>query len=236
MYGGLAALVALTTVATLSQRSNAGGTSTKKTEAAKTANKSYPVAKRATKDQETATFAAGCFWSIEHMFGQLKGVVSVEPGYSGGTTVNPTYEQVIGGDTGHAEVTNIIYDPKQISYKELLEVFFLIHDPTTKNRQGPDEGTQYRSAIYTRDETQKKAAEEALKIAAKEYKNPVVTEVQPLKAFYRAEDYHLNYYALNPGQSYCSYVIAPKVKKFHEKFAGRLKTDDKKADAKAEKK
>ena len=235
MLGGLAACVAVGSVAMLSQRSDAGGTATKKETKAE-AKKSYPVAKVATKEQETATFAAGCFWSVEHIFGQLKGVVSVEPGYAGGTTVNPTYEQVIEGNTGHSEVANVIFDPKQITYAELLEVFFLIHDPTTKNKQGPDEGAQYRSAIYTRGDAQKKAADAAFKTAQKEYKNPIVTEVEPIKAFYRAEDYHLNYYALNPNQSYCSYIIAPKVKKFQEKFAGRLKTVEKKSEAKAEKK
>jgi len=175
--------------------------------------------------QQVASFAGGCFWSLDAMFKQLKGVSSAEPGYGGGKTANPTYEQVGAGKTGHAETINIIFDPKVISYRELLDVLFTVHDPTTLNRQGADEGTQYRSAIWARDVAQKEIAQAAIKDwnAAKTWKNPIVTEVTDFSNFYRAEDYHLDYYNQNPKEQYNKYVIAPKIEKFHAKFKAKLK-------------
>ncbi len=175
--------------------------------------------------REVATFAAGCFWSMEAIFEQLKGVEKVEPGYAGGRTAKPSYEQVGTGKTGYAETTDITFDPTVISYRDLLEVLFTVHDPTTLNRQGADEGTQYRSAIFYRSEEQKKTAQKAIgEIAARLWKKPIVTTVQPFTSFYRAEDYHQDYYSRNPKESYCTYVIAPKMAKFREKFKSKLKS------------
>lgn len=174
---------------------------------------------------KTATFGAGCFWCTEAVFLNVKGVTKVVSGYSGGKVKNPTYREVCSGLTGHAEVTQITYDPKVVSFSDLLEVFWNTHDPTTLNRQGADEGTQYRSAVFYNDEEQKKIAEEYKKQleASHLYKNPIVTEISPLINFYPAEDYHQNYYALNPNQGYCQYVIRPKVEKFKKQFSAKLK-------------
>jgi len=175
--------------------------------------------------REVATLAGGCFWCLEAVYDELKGVDSAVSGYAGGTVKNPTYKQVCNGDTGHAEVVQITFDPSVVSYKELLEVFFTIHDPTTLNRQGADVGTQYRSAIYYNSPEQKAAAEEVIKeiTAEKIWDSPIVTEVTPLDKFYEAEDYHQEYFARNPTQGYCSFVIAPKVAKFRHKFVDKLK-------------
>lgn len=175
--------------------------------------------------KEVATLAGGCFWCLEAVYDGLKGVESVESGYMGGRSPNPTYEQVCGGDSGHAEVVRITFDPAVVLFKELLEVFFLIHDPTTLNRQGNDAGTQYRSAIFHHTPQQKSDAEEVIARlnAAKLWEDPIVTEVTPASAFYQAESYHQEYFARNPRQSYCQFVVAPKVAKFRKHFLGRLK-------------
>lgn len=174
---------------------------------------------------QTAILAGGCFWCLEAVFDDLKGVQSVESGYSGGHVPNPTYKQVCTGSTGHAEVVRVTFDPQVISYRDLLRVFFAIHDPTTLNRQGNDVGTQYRSAIFYLDEEQKRAAEEVIAelTAAQLWPNPIVTEVTPFDAFYMAEDYHQEYFANNPFQPYCMAVVAPKVAKFRKQFVDRLK-------------
>jgi peptide-methionine (S)-S-oxide reductase len=176
---------------------------------------------------ETATFGAGCFWCVEAVFDQLTGVISAESGYSGGNTVNPSYEEVCTGQTGHAEVVNITYDPAVISFVELLEVFWKTHDPTTLNRQGADVGTQYRSAIFYHNEEQKKVAEELKSElnSADIWSDPIVTEITAFKAFYRAEEYHQEYYVNNMNKPYCSLVITPKIKKFHDLFSDKLKKD-----------
>jgi peptide-methionine (S)-S-oxide reductase len=173
-----------------------------------------------------ATLAGGCFWCLEAVYDGMKGVVSVESGYTGGGVANPTYEQVCGGDTGHAEVVRITFDPAVVSFKELLEVFFVIHDPTTLNRQGNDVGTQYRSAIFYHTPQQKADAEEVIARlnAAKLWNGPIVTEVTPASVFYLAEGYHQEYFARNPRQPYCQAVVAPKVAKFRKHFLERLKT------------
>ncbi len=174
---------------------------------------------------ETATLAAGCFWCVEAVFDDLNGVMDVVSGYSGGHTENPTYRQVCEGTTGHAEIAQITFDPAVISFKDILRVFFSVHDPTTRNRQGNDVGTQYRSAIFYHDEQQKRDAEEVIKEITAEgiYDNPIVTEVGPFEKFWPAEDYHQEYFANNPNQPYCTAVVAPKVRKFRQKFADRLK-------------
>lgn len=173
---------------------------------------------------ESATLGGGCFWCIEAMFKELKGVSSVVSGYAGGTTKNPTYEVMHMDSTGHAEVVQVAFDPDVISYRELLEIFFSAHNPTTPNRQGSDVGPQYRSMILYHNEDQKKTAEEVKNGFAKEHwDNPVVTEIKPLDKFYPAEDYHQNYFAKNPDQAYCQVVINPKLTKFRQKFANRLK-------------
>jgi peptide-methionine (S)-S-oxide reductase len=172
-----------------------------------------------------ATFGSGCFWCTEAVFERVKGVHSVVSGYAGGTVENPTYEQVCTGTTGHAEVTQITYDPEVISYDELLQIFWRTHDPTTLNRQGNDVGTQYRSVIFYHDDEQKQLAEkykEELN-ASGAWEDPIVTEIVPLSVFYEAEDYHQNYYENNPNQGYCSFVIAPKLEKFEKVFKEKLK-------------
>ena len=178
-----------------------------------------------TKNTETATLGAGCFWCVEAVFDDLKGVESVESGYSGGHTENPTYQQVCSETTGHAEVANVNFNPQEISFKEILQVFFSVHDPTTLNRQGNDVGSSYRSAIFYHDENQKQIAEEVIKEVTAEgvYDNPIVTEVTPFDKFYIAENYHQEYFANNPNQPYCTAVVAPKVAKFRQKFVDRLK-------------
>ena len=178
------------------------------------------------KDQlSTATFGNGCFWCTEAIFQQLKGVETVVPGYTGGEVKNPTYKAVCAGTTGHAEVIQITYDPQIISYRELLDVFFYTHDPTTLNRQGYDVGTQYRSAIFYNDKEQKEAAEKIIQElnAEKVYDDPIVTEVTPIDVFYLAEDYHKNYYNNNKNQGYCRAVINPKLDKFMKKYGAKTK-------------
>ena len=174
----------------------------------------------------TATFGSGCFWCTEAIFQNLKGVKSVISGYSGGHVKNPTYKEVCGGMTGHAEAIQVTYDPKEISYEELLEVFWKMHDPTTLNRQGDDVGTQYRSVIYYHTEEQKRLAEHYRKEldAARIYNAPIVTEIVPYTNFYKAEDYHQNYFNDNPDQPYCRFVIQPKVEKFKRVFKTKLKS------------
>ncbi len=175
--------------------------------------------------RETATLAGGCFWCLEAVYDGMKGVESVESGYMGGDSPNPTYEQVCGGDTGHAEVVRITFDPAVVSFKELLEVFFVIHDPTTLNRQGNDAGTQYRSAIFCHTPRQKAEAEEVIARldGAKLWDSPIVTEVAPASDFYLAEGYHQEYFARNPRQPYCQAVVVPKVQKFRKHFLEKLK-------------
>src|SRR5512137_3133797 len=177
------------------------------------------------KQYDIATLAGGCFWCLEAVFDDLKGVESVESGYSGGHVPNPTYKQVCSDTTGHAEAVRITFDPGIISYADLLRVFFAIHDPTTLNRQGNDVGTSYRSAIFYHDEEQKRTAEAIIKefTDAKVWSNPVVTEVAKFDAFYVAEDYHQEYFKKNPYQGYCQVVVAPKVAKFRKQFVERLK-------------
>jgi peptide-methionine (S)-S-oxide reductase len=174
---------------------------------------------------QTATLAGGCFWCLEAVYDDLKGVHSVESGYAGGHVDNPSYRAVCSGTTGHAEVVQIRFDPNVISYRDLLNVFFTIHDPTTLNRQGADIGTQYRSAIFYHDEEQKKIAEEVILDlnAQKIWDNPIVTEVTKFDKFYVAEDYHQEYFARNPYQPYCQVVVAPKVSKFRKHFLEMLK-------------
>ncbi|HEY2954135.1 MAG TPA: peptide-methionine (S)-S-oxide reductase MsrA [Candidatus Eisenbacteria bacterium] len=174
---------------------------------------------------ELATLAGGCFWCLEAVFEQIDGVLGVESGYAGGTTGNPNYKQVCTGDTGHAEVIQVAYDPAKLSYREVLEIFFAFHDPTTMNRQGGDVGTQYRSAIFTHDARQKAEAEAVVRelTAARVFDDPIVTEIAPLDTFFRAEPYHQGYYRQNPDQPYCRAVIAPKVAKLRAKYASHLK-------------
>lgn len=178
-----------------------------------------------TKTKETATLAGGCFWCLEAVFDQLRGVESVQSGYAGGHVADPTYEQVCTGTTGHAEAVQIVFDPSVIKFHELLEVFFTIHDPTTLNRQGADVGTQYRSAVFYKDAEQKATADQVIAEleASKLWDSPIVTEVTELKAFYPAEDYHRDYFRRNPGQGYCQIVIAPKVAKFRKTYLAKLK-------------
>lgn len=176
-----------------------------------------------------AVFGGGCFWCTEAVYGELKGVISVMPGYAGGTTANPTYEQVCSGNTGHAEVIRIEYDPGQISYNDLLTVFFATHDPTTLNRQGGDIGTQYRSVILYADEAQKNEANGFIG-KLNETGEKVVTEVKPLESFYEAEDYHRQYYLKNSSAPYCQLVINPKLEKLKDKFYALLKESEKKRD------
>jgi len=179
-----------------------------------------------TQQTEIATLAGGCFWCLEAVYEQLRGVVKVESGYAGGRVKNPTYEQVCNGVTGHAEVVQITFEPAVISYRDLLEVFFVIHDPTTLNRQGADVGTQYRSAIFYHSPEQQAMAKEVIAAfeAAKLYDDPIVTEVAPIDQFYKAEAYHQGYYRANPNQGYCRVVIAPKVARARKVFVDRLKT------------
>jgi peptide-methionine (S)-S-oxide reductase len=174
---------------------------------------------------ETATLAGGCFWCLEAVYDQLRGVEDVVSGYAGGRTRNPSYREVCTGTTGHAEVVQLTFDPAAISFREILEVFFTIHDPTTLNRQGADVGTQYRSAIFYHSDEQKKTAEQVIDgiNAAKIWPAPIVTEVSPFATFYPAEDYHQEYFARNPSQGYCTFVIAPKVAKFRKQYLSRLK-------------
>jgi peptide-methionine (S)-S-oxide reductase len=174
---------------------------------------------------QTATLAGGCFWCLEAVFEQLRGVKKVMSGYSGGHVVSARYEAVSTGTTGHAEVTEVTFDPAEISFRDLLHVFFAIHDPTTLDRQGGDVGTQYRSAIFYRDDEQRRTAEEVVRELEAEhtFDDPIVTKIEPLKAFYPAEEYHREYYRRNPNQPYCRAVIAPKVAKLRSKYLEKLK-------------
>lgn len=188
-------------------------------------NKKETMDNSNTENLETATFGAGCFWCVEAIFQDVKGVYSVKPGYTGGTVKNPSYKEVCTGRTGHAEVAQIKYNPEEVSYDKLLEIFWYTHDPTTLNRQGGDVGTQYRSAVYYHNEEQKSKAEaykaklEELKV----YPNPIVTEITEIDVFYEAEDYHNDYFTNNPEQGYCKMVIKPKVEKFKKAFEKELK-------------
>jgi len=168
--------------------------------------------------REIATLAGGCFWCLEAVYDGMEGVISVESGYMGGHQSNPTYQEVCTGTTGHAEAVEITFDPEVTSFREILEVFFAIHDPTTLNRQGNDVGTQYRSAIFYHSEQQRSVAEQFLRELP-----AAVTQLQPASTFYKAEDYHQEYFANNPRQPYCAYVVAPKVEKFRAKFRGKVK-------------
>ncbi len=174
---------------------------------------------------DTATLGAGCFWCVEAVFQELKGVKHVESGYTGGMIKNPSYKEVCTGRTGHAEVAQIIYDPEVVSFDEILQVFFKTHDPTTLNRQGNDIGTQYRSSIFYHNQWQKEQAEYYLKKLDQSgaYPNPIVTTIEPLEAYYPAEDYHQNYFNNNSSQPYCTFVIQPKLEKFREAFKDKLK-------------
>jgi peptide-methionine (S)-S-oxide reductase len=176
--------------------------------------------------RELATLGGGCFWCLEPIFRDIAGVERVVVGYSGGDVANPSYRQVCEGTTGHAEVIQVTFDPKVISYKEILEIFFSVHDPTTPHRQGPDTGPQYRSIILAHSEQQKKIAERMIQDldAAKIWSAPVVTEVVPFRVFYSAEDYHQEYFKNNPHQSYCRAIIEPKVGKFRKKYSAKLKS------------
>ena len=175
-------------------------------------------------ESERATFGGGCFWCVEAAFEEIEGVSSVTSGYAGGHTENPTYEAVCSGNTGHAEVVQLGYDPAVIEYDRLLEIFFAVHDPTQRNRQGPDVGSQYRSVIFTHDEGQREQAEAYVEALDSEggYDDPVVTEVESLETFYEAEEYHQDYYAKNPDDAYCSFHAQPKVEKVREKFSENL--------------
>ena len=177
------------------------------------------------KQFEVATLGGGCFWCTEAVFSLLKGVEKVESGYSGGKVENPTYEKVSTGTTGHAEVVQISFNPDVISFKEILEVFFSSHDPTTLNRQGNDVGTQYRSVIFYHDDQQKAIAEKVIKelTETKTWNMPIVTQIEPFKIFYKAEEYHQNYFKNHPEKSYCSIIIAPKIDKLKQHYLGKLK-------------
>ncbi len=193
-----------------------------------TPNKNSPMEttiNSSTSKNDTATFGAGCFWCVEAVFQDLEGVISVASGYTGGSIKNPSYKEICTGRTGHAEVCQLVYDPKKISFDELLQVFWKTHDPTTLNRQGNDSGTQYRSVIFYHNENQKMLAEkykaELNKSGA--WDNPVITEISPYSTFYKAEDYHQNYFNQNGDEPYCRYVIQPKVDKFKKAFQDKLK-------------
>jgi len=176
-----------------------------------------PASAMDTSKTEIADFGGGCFWCMEAVFERVPGVISVTSGFAGGTTSNPTYEEVCTETTGHAEVTEIAFDPSKVSYDQLLDTFWQAHDPTTLNRQGADEGTSYRSIILYRDEKQKLLAEKSKLEAQKDFRNPIVTEIVPLKKFYKAEDYHQQYYDNNSSAGYCQVVIAPKLQKLEHK-------------------
>lgn len=175
-------------------------------------------------EREIATVAGGCFWCLDAVYRGLRGVERVVSGYSGGQVANPTYREICQGDTGHAEVVQITFAPEEVTYEDLLEIFFTIHDPTTRNRQGADIGTQYRSAIFYHSEEQRRTAERVIErlTAEQVWPDPIVTEVAPLSEFYPAEEYHQDYFGRNPGQPYCQVVVAPKVAKFRKAFLDRL--------------
>ena len=177
------------------------------------------------KQSEKATLGGGCFWCTEAVYLELKGVIDVKPGYSGGHVKNPSYKEVCTETTGHAEVVQITFDPEIVSFSEILEVFFVTHDPTTLNRQGNDVGTQYRSAIFYHSEAQKQTAKKVIELLEQEkaYKKPIVTEITAFNEFNPAEDYHINYFARNKNQPYCQFVVAPKVEKFRKVFKEKMK-------------
>ncbi|MFV0590753.1 MAG: peptide-methionine (S)-S-oxide reductase MsrA [Draconibacterium sp.] len=179
------------------------------------------------KELEKATLGGGCFWCTEAVYLELKGVKDVKPGYSGGHVKNPSYKEVCTGTTGHAEAVQITFDPEQVTYSQILEVFFATHDPTTLNRQGNDVGTQYRSVIFYHNQKQKETAEEVMRLLEKEkvYDRPIVTKLASYDTFYVAEDYHQNYYARNKSQGYCRYIITPKLDKFRKVFKDQLKEE-----------
>ena len=184
------------------------------------------INKQMSEKTDTAIFGAGCFWCVEAIFQRLKGVESIESGYTGGTVENPTYKQVCTGETGHAEVAKIIFNPDVISFNELLEVFWTTHDPTTLNQQGADIGTQYRSAVFYLNDEQKMQAEKSKsEIATQIWDGSIVTEITPLKKYYKEEDYHQNYFNQNSDQSYCRFVINPKLEKFRKKFRDKIKDE-----------
>ena len=174
---------------------------------------------------ETATLGGGCFWCLEAVYDELQGVISVESGYMGGRIEKPTYREVCTGTTGHVEVVQVMFDPEIVSYREILEIFFAIHDPTSLDRQGNDVGEQYRSVIFYHGESQRATAEEVMREleAEKIWSSPIVTELRPAATFYVAEDYHQEYFEHNPNQPYCSFVVSPKVAKFRKKYAAKLK-------------
>ena len=174
-------------------------------------------------DIETITLGGGCFWCTEAVYERVRGVTAVESGYSNGHVERPSYEQVCGGDTGHVEVIRVSFDPAQITLREVLEIFFVVHDPTTLNRQGNDVGTQYRSGIYTHSPAQEAVAREVIAELNTKLGGRVVTEVQPERNYWRAEDYHQHYFANHPGQGYCAFVVAPKVEKFRKTFASKVR-------------
>ncbi len=174
---------------------------------------------------EIATLGGGCFWCLEAVYQQLKGVQAVESGYAGGRVDNPTYEQVCEGTTGHAEVVRVTFDPDVVNYREVLEIFFTIHDPTTLNRQGNDVGTQYRSVIYFHSPQQQETAKQVIAAMAGVWDAPIVTELSPAGIYYKAEDYHQNYFRQNPLQGFCAFVVAPKVAKFRTTFADKINSD-----------
>jgi len=183
----------------------------------------YMNAKELSMKQEVATFGGGCFWCLEAVFEETRGVLDVVNGYAGGEIQNPTYEQVCSGTTGHAEVVQITFDPTVISYEALLKIFWLIHDPTTLNRQGNDVGTQYRSVIFYHDEQQKEQAEASIKAFSTKFLKPIVTEVKPLELFFKAEAYHQNYFKNNPNHGYCVFVVSPKVQHFKHEYKDLVK-------------
>jgi peptide-methionine (S)-S-oxide reductase len=175
--------------------------------------------------EQIATLGGGCFWCLEAVYQEMEGVLKVVSGYMGGHVVNPTYEQVCSGDSGHVEVTQVTFDPNTVSYEDILQVFFAIHDPTSWDRQGNDAGPQYRSVVFYRDDAQKAAAEAMISrlTAERAYSLPIVTEVRPATTFYPAEDYHQQYFTNHPNQTYCAFVVAPKVRKFRKEFAARVR-------------
>jgi peptide-methionine (S)-S-oxide reductase len=180
-----------------------------------------PLGAQPAPGRQFATLGGGCFWCLEAVFEEVEGVVGVESGYSGGTVASPSYRQVSEGDTGHAEVVRLEFDPDRISYSEILEIFFAVHDPTTLNRQGNDIGTQYRSVIFFHDPEQQRAAREVIEQARSAWGREIVTQVEPAPAYFRAEDYHQEYFRHNPTQGYCVAVVAPKLEKFRKTFARR---------------
>jgi peptide-methionine (S)-S-oxide reductase len=200
-------------------------TDSKLSEGMPSAQTSNSVQMEQPKQTDTVTLGAGCFWCVEAVFQNLNGVLSVTSGYSGGTIANPSYREVCTGQTGHAEVCNVVYDPSKVSFDEILEVFWKTHDPTTMNRQGNDAGTQYRSAIFYHTQEQKETAEKYKREldASGAFDKPIVTEISPFTNFYKAEDYHQNYFNENGDQPYCRFVIQPKVEKFKKVFKDKLK-------------